>query len=391
LYYRSFEFDSPTRIKYGIGIVESVGEEVRKFAAKKVLIVADRGIVKAGLVDKVREFLKPSKAKALIFDEVEPNPKDKTVEKGVVLACEEKVDLIIGVGGGSSMDTAKAISLLVTNGGSIRDYQGIDKVKNPLLPLIVIPTTAGTGSEVSPWLIIDDTSRVPYIKLDVCSRLICPRVTLADPLMTKSLPPRLTASVGMDGLTTAIEAYTTPVASPLTDALSLHSIKLIASHLQRAFANGDDLEARANMMLGSLMAGVAFFNSSCGGVHSMSEAVGGFYDTPHGISCAIFLPYVMEYNLIANPKKYADIAQAMGENITGLSTREASVKSVEAVKNLMKEIGIPSPQQVGVKETDIPQLAKIALASSDTEGNPRKLTQGDFMNIFKRAMKGELA
>jgi len=232
---------------------------------------------------------------------------------------------------------------------------------------------------------------VPYIKLDVCSRLICPRLTLADPLTTKSLPPELTASVGMDGLTTAIEAYTSPVASPLTDALSLHSIKLIANHLQRAFANGDDLEARANMMLGSLMAGVAFFNSSCGGVHSMSEAVGGFYDTPHGISCAIFLPYVMEYNLIANPKKYADIAQAMGENITGLSTREASVKSVEAVKNLMKEIGIPSPQQVGVKETDIPQLAKIALASSDTEGNPRKLTQGDFMNIFKRAMKGELA
>ena len=148
MYYRSFEFDSPTKIKYGIGIVESVGEEVRKFAAKKVLIVADKGIVKAGLVDKVRKFLKPSKAKALIFDEVEPNPKDKTVEKGAELAREEKVDLIIGVGGGSAMDTAKGIGLLVTNGGSIRDYQGMDTVKKPSLPLITIPTTAGTGSEV---------------------------------------------------------------------------------------------------------------------------------------------------------------------------------------------------------------------------------------------------
>jgi len=382
-----FTFNTPTRIKYGANIVESVGEEAKKFAAKKVLIVTDKGIVKAGLLAKVKESLERSSLEMLVFDQVEQNPKDKTVEKGAELAREEKVDLIIGVGGGSTMDTAKGIGLLVTNGGSLRDYWGVDMVKKPSLPLITVPTTAGTGSEVTICAVIDDTSREYTTKDCVESRLISPRLALVDPLLTRSLPPELTAGTGMDALTHAIEAYTAIPASALTDALSLYSIELIANNLGKAFANGDDLEARNNMMLGSLMAGVAFSNSDTAGVHCMAEAVGGFYDIPHGIACAVFLPYIMEYNLIANPKKHADIAKAMGEDITILSVREAALKSVEAVKKLMKEVGIiPSARWLGVKEKDIAQLAKIAMTNVSLESNPRKLRESDFVEIFKRAM-----
>ena len=385
-YTRSFAFDSPGTIKYGIGIAESVGEEVKRFGAKKVLIVTDKGIVKAGLLDKVLEYLKPSKVETIILDEIEPNPKDESVIKGVALAREGKADLVLGVGGGSALDASKAIALVVTNGGSIQDYQGADKVKKPPLPLIVIPTTAGTGAEVSPVLIITDTSTVPATKFGVFSRLACPRVALADPLMTKSLPPGTTASIGMDGLTTAIESYVSVKASPLTEPLSLGSIRLIANNLPTAFANGDDLEARANMVLGSLLASVAFFNSSVGGVHTMASAIEWLYDTPHGLSCAVCLPHVMEYNLSASTRKYADIAQAMGENVTGLSVTEAAAKSVAAVRRLMKDIAIPSPQQVGVKEADIPQLAK-KVAARPSVGNPRKLTEEDFVKLFELALR----
>jgi len=384
---RKFAFNIPTRIEYGAGVVESVGEEVKKFAGKKVLIVADKGIVKAGLVDKVKEPLERSGLEMIVFDLVEPNPKDKTVEKGAELAREQKIDVIIGVGGGSSMDTAKGIGLLVTNGGLIGDYWGWDTVGKPSLPLITIPTTAGTGSEVTIWAVIDDTSGEYVIKEAVGSQLICPRVTLVDPLLTTSLPPILTAETGMDALTHAIEAYTAIPASPLTDALALYSIGLIATNLGKAFANGDNLEARDNMMLGSLMAGIAFSNSDTAGVHCMAEAVGGLYDTPHGLSCAIFLPYVMEYNLIADQKKHADIAEAMGENIAGLSLREAALKSVVAVRNLMKEVGItPDARKLDVKEEDIPRLAKIAMTNVCVQDNPRKFRESDFVDIFRRAM-----
>ena len=382
-----FMFDMPTVVKFGVGVANSVGEEARKLAAKKVLIVSDKGVVKAGLVDKVKEPLKASKVEFVIFDDVEPNPRDKTIEKAAALVDKEKIDSIIGIGGGSSMDAAKAIAMLVTNGGSILDYRGRDKVKNPPLPLLVVPTTSGTGSEVSFWTNVDDTSTVPYAKVSIGSRLLYPRVLLADPLLTVSLPAALTASIAMDGLTTAIEAYTGTKASPLTDALALSSIELMAYNLPRAFANGDDLEARANIMLASILAGIAFSNSSVGAVHSMGLAVSNLYDTPHGVSVAIFLPYVMEFNAIANPKKFANIAQAMGENISGLSIREASTKSVEAVRKLIRDINIPAPQQIGAKEEDIPQMAKIALACGATRTNSRKPTEEDFIRLFERAMK----
>ena len=387
MYQRSFTFDSLTKIKYGIGIAETIGDEAKRFAPRKVLVVTDKGIIMAGLLDKIMESLKRSEAETLVFDQVEPNPKDETVEKEAAFLSNDKVDLIVAVGGGSSMDTAKAIGLLATNGGSICSYSGVDKVQKPSLPVITIPTTAGTGSEISPWLVIDDTSKMPPTKESIGSRLVSPCVSLVDPLMTVRLPPSLTAGIGIDALTNAIEAYTCTVASPFTDALSLYSIELVSRNLSKAFANGDNLEARGNMMVASLMAGVAFFNADVAGVHCMAEAIGGLYNTPHGVSCAVFLPCVMEQNLIANEERYADIARAMGENITGLSIREAALRSLEAVKRLLKDIAIPSPQQLGVREADIPQLAEMAVANISAASNPRKLTKEDYVELFERAMK----
>jgi alcohol dehydrogenase len=380
-------FDIPTLIKFGAGVADNVGEEAKKLAAKKVLIVSDKGVVKVGLADKVSALLQTSGIEFLIFDEVEPNPRDKTIEKGTALARQEKVDTIVAVGGGASMDTAKAIAMLVTNGGSILDYRGRDKVKTPPLPVVVVPTTAGTGSEVSLWTNVDDTSTTPYEKVSVGSRLLYPRVLLEDPSLTVSLPAALTATIAMDGLTTAIEAYTSPRGSPLTDALALKSIELMARSLPRAYVNGGDLEARAGTMLAGTLAGIAFANSSIGAVHSMGLAVSNLYDTPHGISVAIFLPFVMEFNLVADPQKYADIALAMGVNITGLSTKEASTKSVEAVRQLMRDINIPTPEQIGAKEEDIPEMAKIALACGASRTTLREPTEEDFVSLFERALK----
>jgi len=384
--HKTFVFDSPTKIIYGAGVVDTIGDEVKNFNAKKAMIVTDKGIIKAGLLEKIKESLHASGLQLLIFDEVEPNPKDINVEKGAALATKEKVDLLIGVGGGSSMDTAKGIGLLVTNGGSIRDYWGLDTVSKPALPIITVPTTAGTGSEVTFWAVIDDTSKDPTVKESVGSRLICPRLALVDPLLTLGLPSALTASTGMDALTHAIEAYTATLATPFSDALAMESIRLIADNLRKAYADGNDVDARDGMMLGSLMAGVAFFNSDIAGVHCMAEAIGGLYDTPHGIACAIFLPYVMEYSLIGNLERYADIAEAMGENIDDMSLRDAAIMSVKAVMTLMDDIGIPSPQEVGVKKEDIVQLSRISSGNVSVESNPRKLLEEDFVKIFKKSM-----
>jgi len=384
---KSFVFATPTKIKYGPGVAESVGEEVKGFNAKRVLIVTDKGIIKAGLVDKVLKSLKATKLDTVVFDEVEPNPKDRDVEKGAALAKEKGIDLIVAVGGGSVMDSAKGIGSLVTNKGSLRDYWGLDTLSKPPLPLIAIPTTAGTGSEITMWAVIDDTSRKRVTKEYIGGRLICPSLALVDPLMTKNLPPKLTASTGMDALTHAIEAYTSIPASPLTDALALYSIRLIANNLGKAYANGDNLEARDNMMVASLMAGLAFSNSDTAGVHVMAETAGGLYDCPHGIACAVFLPYVMEYNLIANPEKFADIAEAMEENVTGLSIKEASRKSVDAVKKLLLDIDITlNAAKLGVRKEDIAWLAKKAAANIGAIDNPRKLREEDFIKMFELAM-----
>lgn len=382
-----FSFFTPTRIEYGAGKADQLIGEVKGLNSRKPLIVTDGGIIKAGILKKIEEELKESNLESEVYSDVESNPRDTTVEKVADLTKEHGLDLIIAVGGGSPMDVGKAAGMLVTNGGRVHDYFGHEKVKRRGLPLITIPTTAGTGSEVTCCSVITDTREEIHRKEGIGSPLICPTVALVDPLLTTGLPPHLTAFTGMDALTHAIEAYSALVAEPITDALALSSIQLIIGNLAPAVLNGENLKARDHMMLGSMMAGIAFSNSAVTAVHCLGETIGGFYDIHHGLIMAILLPHVMEYNLVACPEKFIEIAKAMGENVNRFPKMEAARKSVEGVTNLSRTLRIPTLKSIGIKEQDFEKISTIALTNVSVENNPRKMTLEGFEEILKNAYK----
>lgn len=383
-----FKLDMPKKTYFGVGAVKKVRETVKDFSAFNVFIVTDRGVINAGLVAPLIEDLSSTRTKTSIFDETEPEP---TVESiGKALEALEKagdVDLLVAVGGGSVMDTAKCVNIVAINGGSILDYE--DGIENPrpirkLLPFIAIPTTAGTGSEASMWAVFIDTKR--KLKTGAWDPKLIADVAILDPSMTRTMPPSLTAATGIDALTHAIEAYVSIYANPVTDAFSVQAIKLIAENLRTAVKDGENMEARTNMILASFMAGSAFSNSSLGIVHTMAEAMGGFYRIPHGITNALMLPHVMEFNLTANVEKFAKIAEFMEENVKNLDVNQASKKSVSAVKNLSKDIGLPQTlKEVGVKREDIPALVEIAYKWANESGNPREVSEEQLRELYKKA------
>ncbi|MDR1042896.1 MAG: iron-containing alcohol dehydrogenase [Clostridiales Family XIII bacterium] len=381
----SFEFVLPTRIKFGSGVVRDIAGELKALGKSKPYIITDKGLIAAGIVGKVTDALEAGGyADYKIFDEVEPNPRDTTVSR----ACEDAkaygADALIAVGGGSSMDTAKGVGVLLTHGGAIGDYEGLDAVTRPITDLIAIPTTVGTGSEVTFWSVITDTKR--RYKMSVGSPLVAPKLALVDPQLVSALPPGIVASTGMDALTHAIEGYTCTLSEPITDACALYAIRMIGKNIREAVGPGDE-DAKGNMLLASLIAGIAFGNSDIAGVHCMAEALGGLYDTPHGVANAIMLPYVMEYNYVADYRKFADIAEALGENTEGLSEEAAAKRSVEAVRKLNADLGIPSLKSTGAKEEDLPELAKRASQNVSVDSNPRKAEEKDFLDIFRQAYR----
>jgi len=381
----NFDFILPTTIKFGEGRALEVGKEAASLQGTKAMIVTDKGIIKAGLINKIWEALLAEKITVTIFDEVEPNPRDTTVGRGAEIAKNANVDVLIAVGGGSSMDVAKSIGVVLSHGGTINEYEGLEAVTKPIIPLIAIPTTVGTGSEVTFWAVITDTKR--KFKMSVGSPLIAPKVALVDPNLVYNLPPKIIASTGIDALTHAIEGYTCLLSEPITDACGVYAIELIAANIRNAVYT-DCKKSKATMILASLIAGIAFGNSDIAGVHSMAEAVGGLYDTPHGIANAILLPYVMEYNYVADTYKHAKIAVAMGENISGLSERDAAYKAVEAVKKLNKDLNIPTLKDVGVLEEDLGELAARSAVNVSSGSNVRKVTEADYLNLFKKAFLG---
>ncbi|MBU2602367.1 MAG: iron-containing alcohol dehydrogenase [Actinobacteria bacterium] len=382
---KTFSFQLPTRIEFGNGVSRNVGTEAVALGGTRVLVVTDAGLRAAGLVDPVVADLEAAGLSAVIFDDVAPNPRDTSVAAGAELAAAEGADLLVAVGGGSPMDTAKGIGVIQANGGSIADYEGLDAVSKPITPLIAVPTTAGTGSEVTFWSVITDTAR--SFKMSVGSPLIAPRVALVDPELTLGLPAALTASTGMDALTHAIEGYTATLSEPLTDSLALTAVELIAGSLRRAYANGADVDARYDMMLASLLAGVAFGNSDIGGVHCMAEAIGGLYDTPHGVANAIYLPVVMEYNSVAVPQKFARLAAALGEDVSGLGTAQAAKRAAAAVRELADDLRIPSAAEVGVDPKDFDRLAAAAAVNVSVGSNPRAAAECDFRELYRVAHK----
>lgn len=380
---KQFSFQLPTRIEFGNGVSATVGEEAKGLGGSRALVVTDPGVVSAGLLDPVLASLKTAGIATTVFDEIAPNPRETSVAHGAELAVSEQCDVLVVLGGGSPMDTAKAIGLIQQEGGRIADYEGLDRVRKPITPLIAIPTTAGTGSEVTFWSVIMDSAR--SFKMSIGSPLIAARVALVDPAVTVGLPAALTAATGMDALAHAIEAYTATLSEPLTDSLALSAIRLVGKSLRQAYANGGNLPARYDMMLASLLGTVASGNSDVGGAHCMSEAVGGHYDIPHGLATAVYLPVVMDFNCIAVPEKYAAIAEALGENTCGLSLADAAKAAGSAVRKLSNDLGIPTASGLGVRAEDFPRLARAASVNVSVESNCRIAGEQDFLQMFEAA------
>jgi len=380
-----YGFFMPTVNLMGAGSAKQVGAQVKTLGGSKVLIVTDAFLNKVGMAKQIAEYIEAAGAEVIIFDGAEPNPTDTNVADGLKVYQDNGCDMIVSLGGGSSHDCAKGIGIVAGNGGNIRDYEGIDKSTKPMPKFIAINTTAGTASEMTRFCIITNTSN--HVKMAIVDWRCTPNVAINDPLLMMAKPAALTAATGMDALTHAVEAYVSTIATPVTDAVALQAISLISKNLRTAVANGSNFEARDAMAYAEFLAGMAFNNASLGYVHAMAHQLGGLYNLPHGVCNAILLPHVEGFNLIANAQRFADIAVAMGENIEGLSVREAADVAIAAIKKLSSDIGIPAGlTELGVKEEDLKLMAENAMKDACSFTNPRIATLDDIIGIFKAAL-----
>ncbi|UFS69205.1 iron-containing alcohol dehydrogenase [Geomonas sp. RF6] len=382
---QTFGFYIPTVTLLGVGASKEAGEQIKQLGAKKALLVTDKGLSSMGVAAKIADIVKAAGVECVIFDGAEPNPTDKNVHDGVKVYQDNKCDALISLGGGSSHDCCKGVGLVIANGGNIRDFEGVNKSAKSFPPFVAINTTAGTASEMTRFCIITNTDT--HVKMAIVDWRVTPNVAINDPVLMVGKPPALTAATGMDALTHAVEAYVSTIATPITDACAIKAIELIAAYLSKAVANGEDLEARDKMAYAEYLAGMAFNNASLGYVHSMAHQLGGFYNLPHGVCNAILLPAVSQYNLIACPQRFADIAVALGENVEGLSVTEAGQKAIDRIRSLSASIGIPADlTQLGVKEQDLKIMAENAKKDACQFTNPRKATLEQVIGIFKDAM-----
>lgn len=385
-------FYCPPKIITGEGCAAALGNEATALRAKKAMIVTDKVLrEKTDAVVNVLSFLTGAGIEAEVFDDVEPDPLVTTAERCAEFARSISPDLVVGLGGGSAMDVAKAVSAILGNEVPLDQMWGTENIPRPGLPMILMPTTAGTGSEVTPNSIMTDTKPDgSHMKKGIVSPFILARTAIVDPLLTVTAPPGITASTGMDALTHAIETYVSKSAQPLTTPLALEAITLIGKYLRRAVANGSDLEARKNMAYASMMAGLAFANGLLGGVHAIAMAMGGQFNVAHGIANALMLPYVMEFNEMATTAKFARIAEALGEVTDGLSERDAAHKATLAVHRLVEDLGLPRTLgEVGVPAEAIPALAEESLGNQRLlRNNPRIASLRDLSGILERAGSG---
>ena len=381
---QTFGFFIPTVNLMGVGSSNETGEQVKALGAKKVLIVCDGGLFKMGVADKIKDLIVAAGVEALIYPGAEPNPTDKNVHDGLKIYQDNNCDGIVSLGGGSSHDCGKGIGL-TTNGGNIRDYEGVNKSTKPMPPFVAINTTAGTASEMTRFCIITNTDT--HVKMAIVDWRVTPNVSIDDPILMAGMPPGLTAATGMDALTHAVEAYVSTIATPITDCCAIKAIELIAGNLRAAVANGADIEARDQMSYAQFLAGMAFNNASLGYVHAMAHQLGGFYNLPHGVCNAILLPAVENFNLISNLKRFADIAKAMGENIDGLSDRDAADLAISSIKKLSADLGIPAGlTELGVKEADFEVMANNAMKDACGFTNPKVPTLKDVIAMYAAAM-----
>ncbi|MGZ3494296.1 MAG: iron-containing alcohol dehydrogenase [Thermodesulfobacteriota bacterium] len=378
-------FFSPNRVLFGIGASREIGKEAKVLGGTKVLIVTDPGVVNSGLVSSLRANLEEAGMKVFLFDRVEPEPSASLVDESAQLTKENGVDVVIGVGGGSSLDIAKGASLLASNPGNVLDYCGLDLIPKRGLPKILVPTTAGTGSEVTRVFVLTD--KRDNMKKVVFSNYALPELALVDPMLTISMPSKVTADSGMDALVHAIETYVSMNATPFSDLLASKAIELIAKYLPMAFAKGENIEARYHMSLASLLAGMAFASGGLGAVHALAYPLGTEYHLPHGRTNAIMLAHVMEFNSIGNRSRYALIAEMMGKREVTSDLRAGVVKAVEAVVQLLDDVQIPYHlKDYGIPKEAIPKLVEGGMRQARLfVPNPRDLREKDVEAIYTKA------
>jgi len=379
-------FQTAPRIVQGAGCLSQIAAEVERLGGTRVMIVTDPGLVAAGIVDRLEALLREGGVAFHRFDQVEPDPRLEIAALATDLIRQEKSDLIIGIGGGSAIDIAKIASVLATNEGELGQYFGIDLIPRPGQKTIIVPTTAGTGSEVTPIVILSDLEE--KLKKGVVSPYLMPSVALLDAELTLGLPPHVTAATGMDALIHAVEAFTSKNAYFMTDMLAREAIRLIIGSIRTAFANGSDITARRHMLEGSLLAGMAFANAGVTAVHAFAYPIGAEYHIPHGVANSIMLTPVMEFNMLGNLKKFAELADLFGEVTEGKTTREKALAAVEALRILSRDLQIPAHlSDFGVKDADIPNLAAgVMKVTRLLANNPREMTQADAEAIYRQML-----
>jgi alcohol dehydrogenase len=382
---KTFSFTGAKKIVFGCAAFESLADHVKGLGGRRPLIVLDKNLSKSGFRERAQAALAAGSLKAVFFDKVEPEPLLELADEGTEVARRGKCDIVVGIGGGSAMDVAKAVAALLPNKGRAVDFLGLNKVPGPGIPTIMVPTTAGTGSEVTFTAVF--LRKNLNKKEGMNSPYLYPTLALLDPTLTLSLPPQPTAATGIDALCHAIESYTSVNASPMSEMVSLEAIRLIAENLRTCVHNGRNLEARENMLLGSLYAGLGLANAGVGAAHSLSYPLGGKYGTSHGVANTLMLPRVMDFNVPSAQEKFAVIAEIMGESTEGLPLREAAYLAVDAVESLIEDCGIfTTLRELGVPEEDFPELARIALTVvRPLENNPRKVTFEQAVEIYRAA------
>jgi choline dehydrogenase len=380
-------YESPTRVVHGLGAIGRLGQEARSIGTSRPLVVTDAGIAGAGILDEALAPLRADGLDPVVFDEVRANPPIALVDRGADASRSARADGLVGLGGGSSIDTAKGIGVVVEHGGSILDYEyGRRPIERRIPPLVAVPTTAGTGSEVTLWAVITDPDR--RIKFNVGGTpAIAPRVALLDPALTVNLPPDVTAGTGMDALAHAVECFTMAYAQPLTDAVALQAIDYVSRYLRAAYEEPGNLDARYHMSLGAMLAGMSYGTESAGAAHAMSQSAGGVHDAPHGTLTGRLLGPVVEFNHVAAPERFARVARAMGRDDRRENPVDAAALAVEEIYRLTDDLRIASLQDLGFGEDEIPQLARIAFEDPQTVGNPRELDIESYEGIYRRAFQ----
>lgn len=375
----------PTKVYMGVNAHTRIEEILKKNQAKSCLLLCDPALVESAIAARIKEVLTANGMAFAVFSDVEPDPSAATVEKALAVCRQQQAELVIALGGGSAMDVGKAVGIVATNGGRIHDYEGIERFSTPKLPMIAIPTTAGTGSEVSGSCVITDTER--GLKMSVRHAALNPAEhAILDPLAVSTLPAPVAAHSGLDAFVHALESYISRNANPITDAINIEAIAMISGSIRQFYADRGNTEAALDMLCGSCLAGMTFGQTGLGNVHCLARFIGARYHLSHGLSNALCLPIAERFNVFARPEKFARVASAMGKDVRGLHTLEAARLALDAIRELCADLDIPQRlRDVGVREDELEELAELAANAGYNKWNPRQTSRADFLAMLRAA------